>query len=257
MNLWIVLHFFLTCGVVIFFDERIHVTEAFDENVQVGEQVHAVRVGNVRLHDFLDELQLVRHESRVALLDALVRLEEAIAGNVVSAYQVGDCAANVGFRAVDPHAVAYAVECQVEFAEHQADRAHVGCDCGIAQVELAPNVVHAVLVRGGDEQALDNLVATFHGGNAVHGVGVVHAIPLIEIILEIQTISATALRFNNWIFFRGFVNLFYGAIYGFCGDPKRFGQFLSGYEITAVQQIAEHEFHVIVRHCHASLHYPW
>ena len=85
---------------------------------------------------------------------------------------------------------------------------------------FASNVVHAVLMRGGDEQALDNLVATFHGGNAVHGVGVVHAIPLIEIILEIQTISATALRFNNWIFFRGFVNLFYGAIYGFVETPS-------------------------------------
>jgi hypothetical protein len=85
----------------------------------------------------------------------------------------------------------------------------------------------------------------------------VHAVLLIEIILKIQTISMTALRFDNRIFFCGFVNLFYGAIDGFCGDAKRFGQFLSGYEITAVQQIANHGFHVIVRHCHASLHYPW
>lgn len=95
-DLLMVLHQrFVSVALLAFVDQCPDAAETFDENVQVGEQVHAVRVRNLCVGEVLDEVKLVRDECHVTLLHRMVSVHELTVGDVI----IGDQQA--GHRTTD------------------------------------------------------------------------------------------------------------------------------------------------------------
>ena len=206
----------------------------------MGEQVHAVRVRDLGAGHVLDQIQLMGHECGVTLLDELVRLIELAADDhVVGEKQRGDGPADVRLHAFHPDVVAAAAEREMEFAEHVPQDLHVRGDRGIADVELAPDIVHAVLLRRGDEQALDDLVAALHRAQSADVDRGIDLIAVIVVVLVVEPIPTPALRFDDRTVLILVVDLLDDARDGLGGHVQGRRQLLPRHEIAPVQQVVD------------------